>query len=165
MNLPKWLKSAGRFTMAAVGGGGPTRQDTYLVNVQIEHPTNGSMINYGTWDKMTGGGLSASSTVYRPGGMGAPVSLGGQKTTANVVVSRLYRLGRDHDVVQQIFSSVGKARMVVTKHPLTLEGNAYGSPIVYQGTLERCTAPEVDSEASGAGLIELEMTVEGYPTA
>jgi hypothetical protein len=145
--------------------GGPTRQDTYSLNVQIEHPTSGNMINYGTWDKMTGGGLAAGATSYRPGGMAPPVSLGGQKVTANVVVSRLYRLGRDHDVVQQVLDGVGKSNMVVTKQPLDIEGNVYGRPIVYKGVLDRCTPPEVDSEQAGAGLIELEMVVEGYPTS
>lgn len=145
--------------------GGPTRQDTYSVNVQVEHPTNGNMINYATWDKLTGGGLSASAASYNPGGMAPPVSLGGRRTTANIVVSRLYRLGRDHDVVQQLLDGVGKSAMIVTKQPLDIEGVAYGRPIVYKGVLDRVTPPEVDSEGSAAGLIELEMVVEGYPTS
>lgn len=145
--------------------GGPTRQDTYSINVSIEHPVSGAMINYGVWDKMSGGAVDSNETKYMPGGMAPPISLGGTKTVDNVVVSRLYRLGRDHDVIQQIIDSVGKSQMVVTKQPLDLNGVSYGRPIVYQGTLKRCTPPEVDSEASGAGLVELEMTVEGYPTS
>lgn len=144
---------------------GPTRQDTYLINVQIEHPVSGAMLDYGTWDKMSGGALSSEDTTYTPGGMGAPVSLGGRRTTSNVVVSRLYRLGRDHDVVQQLFDSVGKSKMIVTKQPLNIEAAKYGDPIVQSGRMIRCTPPDVDSEASGAGLIELEMTVEGFPTS
>jgi voltage-gated potassium channel Kch len=161
MRLPDWLKSAEAFSMAA---GGPTRSDTYLLNVQIQHPVSGNMINYGTFDKMTGGELSSGATQYNPGGMAPPVSLGGRKTTSNVVVSRLYRLGRDHDVIQQILDGVGKSRMVVTKQPLDIEGNTYGKPIIFQGVLDRCKEPEVDSETSTAGLLELEMVVEGYPT-
>lgn len=114
MRLPSWLKSAEGFS-AAVGG--PTRSDTYLVNVQVEHPVSGNMINYGTFDKMTGGELSSGASTYNPGGMAPPVSLGGKKTTANVTVSRLYRLGRDHDVVQQLNDGVGRCRMTVTKQP------------------------------------------------
>lgn len=161
MRLPSWLKKAEAFTAAAAG---PTRSDTYLVNVQIAHPTTGRMVNYGTFDKMTGGELSAGATSYRPGGMQPPVSLGGQKTTSNVTVSRLYRLGRDHDVVAQLLASAGKSDMVVTKHPLDIEGNAYGRPIVYRGNLDRVKTPDVDSESSAAGLLELEMVVDGYPT-
>lgn len=160
--IPDWLKSAEGFS-AAVGG--PTRQDTYLVNVQLLNVTTNRMVNLGTWDKMTGGGLTAGATSYRPGGMAPPISLGGNPTTANVVVSRLYRLGRDHDIVQQLYDGVGKAKMVVTKQPLDLNGVTYGRPIVYHGVLDRVTAPEHDSEATGAGLLELEMVVEGFPTS
>lgn len=162
MQLPSWLKSATGFVAAA---GGPTRSDTYLLNVQIQHPVSGHMLNYGTFDKMTGGELTSSATSYRPGGMQPPVSLGGQKTTANVTVSRLYRLGRDHDVIQQLIDGVGKSDMVVTKQPLDIEGSAYGKPIVWRGTLDRVKSPDVDSEASTAGLLELEMVVEGYPSS
>jgi len=97
--------------------------------------------------------------------MAPTVSLGGSKTTDNVVVSRLYRLGRDHDFVQTLFSGVGKAKMIVTKQPLDVDGNVYGKPIVYNGTLKRVTPPEHDSESSAAALLELEMTPEGEPVA
>lgn len=123
------------------------------------------MINYGIWDKMSGGVLDSDETKYYPGAMAPPVSLGGRKTTDNVVVSRLYRLGRDHDIIQQIFDSVGKSRTVVTKQPLDINANAYGRPIVYNGTLKRCTPPPVDSESSAAALIELEITIDGFPTS
>lgn len=145
--------------------GGPTRQDTYLLNVQIRNPVSGTMVNYGKWDKMTGGEVDSDETKYYEGGMVPPTSLGGRKTVGNITVSRLYRLGRDHDVVQKIFDAVGKSDMIVTKQPLDLDGNVYGRPIVYKGTLKRCTPPEVDSESSSAGLLELEMTVEGFPTS
>lgn len=163
MRLPKWLKSAARFTMAA-SDGGPTRADTYSVNVRVQHPVSGAMINYGVFDKMTGGDLSASSTSYRPGGMQPPISLGGQKTTAAVTVSRLYRLARDHDVIQQLLDGVGKSDMVVTRQPLDIDGNTYGKPLVWTGTLDSVKVPDVDSESSAAGLLELGMVVDGYPS-
>lgn len=143
----------------------PTRQDTYVLNVQIAHPVNGNMLDYGTWDKMSGGEVAAGATQYHPGGMAPPISLGGRKTTGNVTVSRLYKLGRDHDVVDQILSSVGKSKMIITKQPLNIEGVRYGNPITYKGILDRCTPPEVDSESESAGMLELEMVVEGYPSA
>jgi hypothetical protein len=145
--------------------GGPTRPDTYSVSVEIAHPVSGNMIPYAVWDKFSGGEIDSEEAVYHPGGMAPPVSLGGRKNVGNVTVSRLYRLGRDHDVVQQLIDSVGRSSMTVTKQPLTVEGKIYGKPIVYKGTLKRCTPPEVDSEGSGAGMIELEMTVEGYPSS
>jgi hypothetical protein len=144
---------------------GPTRVDTYRVTVSIAHPKTGKMVNYGVFDKLTGGALDSDDTKYNPGGMEPPVSLGGRKTVDNLTVSRLYRLARDHDVVQQLYDSVGKSRMVISKQPLDVDANVYGKPIVYTGKLKRVLTPEVDSESSGAGLLELEMTVDGFPNS
>jgi hypothetical protein len=149
----------------------PTRADTWLINVQIENPNlsvaRGTMVDWGTWDKCTGGGIDSDESTYYPGGMMPPITLGGHKTVATVVVSRLYKIGRDHNNVQKLIDAVGKSSMTISKTPLTQEGQVLAGtkPLVYQGTLKRCTPPEIDSETATAALIELEMTVEGYPSA
>jgi len=143
--------------------GGPTRQDTYRLTVNIQNPATGNMINYGVWDKQSGGAIDSDDNKYNPGGMAAPVSIGGRKTVDNVVLSRLYRLMRDHDHIQRLFDGVGRSRVVIAKQPMDIEGNVYGKPIVYNGRLKRVTPPEVDSEASAAGLIEIEVVVDGFP--
>jgi hypothetical protein len=146
--------------------GGPTRQDTHRITVRIAHPVNGNMINYGVYDTRTGGEVDSDDTKYYPGGMEPPVSLGGRKTVGNVTVSRLYRLGRDHDGVQQLVDSVGRSAMEVSEQPLDKYGNVYGRPIVWTGTLKRVGFPDRDSDAGAAAArIELEMSVEGYPTS
>lgn len=148
----------------AASSGGPTRQDTYTINVQLEDIQSGSMIDLGTWDKMTGGAVDSEDSKYYPGGMGPPISLGGRKSVDNITVSRLYRLSRDHDVVHKQFDRVGKADAIVTRHPMDINGNIWGKAVVYRGTLKRVGLPDIDSEASGAGLIELEIIVDGFPT-
>lgn len=159
---PAWLKSAEAFTMAS---GGPTREDTWQINVQIEDVAagDGSMIDLGIWDKKSGGDLDSTDTVYRPGAMGPQVSLGGPKTTSAITVSRLYRLERDHQHMARLWRAVGRGQMIVSQQPLDIEGNVFGKPIVYSGKLKTVKAPPVDSEASGAAMLELEMTVEGEP--
>lgn len=142
----------------------PTRQDTYTINVQLEDLTSGNMIDLGTFDKMTGGAVDSEDSKYYPGGMGDPISLGGRRSVDNVTVSRLYLLSRDHDVVHKQIQRVGKARAIITKHPMDINGNIYGKPVVYNATVKRVTLPEVDSEASGPGLIEFEFVVDGFPT-
>ena len=138
--------------------GGPTRQDTYRITVSV------AGINTGIWDKMTGGDVDSEENKYAPGGMAPHVSLGGRRTVENITVSRLYRLERDHvDLMQRMIDWVGRAQ-VVAKQPLDIEGNGYGSPLVYQGTLKRVSPPEVDSEASDAGLWEIEVTTDGFPS-
>jgi hypothetical protein len=162
MKKPAWLKSVGAFTMAT---GGPTREDTFQINVQVQDLSTGKMMDLGVWDKQSGGDLDSSDTVYRPGGLAPQVSLGGPKTTSNVTVSRLYRLERDHANVGKLLAGVGLADMTVSKQPLDIEGNVFGKPIVWQGRLKTVKTPPVDSETSSAALIELEMTVDGYPSA
>lgn len=145
---------------------GPTREDTYAVAVTIFRPDNASVpIIKGIWDKMTGGAIDSEESVYHPGAMEDPVSLGGRKTVENVVLTRLYRLGRDHDALQSLMNAVGKSKVTVSKQPLDVDANVYGRPLVYNGTLKRVSPPDVDSEGSAAGLIEIEVTVDGYPSA
>jgi len=145
--------------------GGPTRQDTYTINVQLEEPGGGNMIDLGTFDKMTGGAVDSEDTKYYPGGMGPPISLGSRKSVDNITVSRLYRLDRDHDVAWKQIERAGKSDAIVTKHPMDINGNIWpGKPLVYRGTVKRVSFPEVDSESSTAGLIEIEIIVDGFPT-
>jgi hypothetical protein len=146
---------------------GPTRADTFQVNVQVEdvrHPDR-IMLNLGTFDKRGGGQLDSEEYRYNPGGMAPAVSLGGRKTTENITVSRLYRIVRDHNTLaQRLFNGVGRARMVVSQQPLDISGDGEGlRSIVWRGTLKRVTLPEHDSESSDPAMMELEMTVEGEP--
>lgn len=146
---------------------GPTRQDTYAVTVWVEDPATGILVDIGIFDKMTGGEVDSDNTTYRPGNMGDPVDMGGTRTVSNVVVSRLARLGGDlaSTAVMRRVRGAGNARMRVSKQPLTIEGVKEGGAIVYNGTLKRVAFPEVDSESTSAGLIELEMTIKGFPSA
>lgn len=137
----------------------PTRQDMYSVHVSI------AGVSYGVWDKMTGGALDSEEVKYYPGGMVPPESLGGRRTTDNVVVTRNYRLDRDQPRLADMRAQVGKGVCVVSKQSLDADGNAFGPPDVYRGTLKRVTPPEHDSESTAAGMIEIEVTVEGYPSS
>jgi hypothetical protein len=140
--------------------GGPTRQDTWECNVWVA----GRKLGKEGWDKRSGGELDSEEYKFSPGAMAPSVSLGGRKTIGNITVSRLYRLVRDHqNLLQFLYNHVGKASMTVSQQPLDIDGNTFGKPIVWHGTLKRVTVPEMDSEGSDAALIELEMTVEGEP--
>lgn len=147
--------------------GGPTRQDTWAVNVRVEHVThpNRIMLNCGVWDQSSGAEVDSDETKYPPGGMQPKVSLGGQATQNNITVSRLYRLVRDHqDLAQILLNGAGKARMEISHQPLDIDGNVFGRPIVSKGILKRCKLPEVDSKNSDTeARVELEMTPEGIP--
>jgi hypothetical protein len=115
----------------------------------------------GTFDTMTGGEIDSDETQYKPGGMAPTVSLGGIVNVGDVTVGVLYDLDSIHGIVHWLISRVGKAKVVVKKQPLDVDGNAYGRPLVYTGTLKTVTPPEPDSEASDAAKLELVMTPAG----
>jgi len=117
--------------------------------------------NLGTWDKLTGGEIDSDETTYKPGGMGNRISLGGSVNVGNVTVEKLYDLQNVHAIVHWLLPLVGKATLVVKKQPLDVDGNAWGRALVYTGKLKMVTPPEVDSEASDAALLALEMTPVG----
>lgn len=145
-----------------------TRQDTWAITVSVEDVTNPNrpLMPLGVWDKKAGGEVDSEEYKYNPGAMAEAVSLGGRKITGNVTTSRLYRLVRDHqELTRKMIAGVGKARVVVAQQPLDVDGNAFGRPIVWNGTLKRWTPPEVDSESSDAALVEIEVTAEGQPVA
>lgn len=130
------------------------RQDQFSIGVTVQ----GVNIT-GVWDKMTGGDVDSEETKYKPGAMGAPVSLGGVKTVNNVVVSRLYDPVRDNPLVAQLLPIVGRAAMSVSKQSLDSDGHTTGgSPLTYLGVLKNCTLPEPDSESSAAAMIQLELS-------
>lgn len=134
------------------------RKDQYDTTVNIDGR------NLGTFDVLTGGETDTDQLTYKPGGMAPTVSLGGTVTVGQVVVSRLYRLERDHAIIQWLLGRVGIGSMVVKKQPLDPDGNTFGKPLVYQGVLKRCTPPEVDSTSTDAAVIELELTPAGRVT-
>lgn len=134
-----------------------TRADTWALHLTV------AGVDWDIWDKKTGGQLDSEEYKYSPGAMATQVSLGGRRTTENLTVQRLYRKERDHDRVQALFDGVGKAKCVLKQQPMDPDGNRYGNPVVWNGTLKRVQVPDVDSERSEAALIELEITVDGYP--
>lgn len=135
-----------------------TRADTWDVRVTIGDR------NLGTWDQQEGGDVDSEEFTYKPGGMADPESLGGSKTVENVTLRRLYRLNRDHIISDWLIRQAGRADVVITKQPLDTDGNAWGSPLVYRGTLKRVGFPDHDSGSSDAALVEIEVTTDGLPT-
>lgn len=146
-------------TLAARGNpdGGPTRADTWRTTVTLDGE------NMGVWDKKTGGKVTSSVTQYLPGGMAPQISLGGTKTTENVTLERLYRLQRDHKKIQKWINAVGRGSIVINQQPLDVDGNAFGTPIVYKGTLMSVTPPENDSTSTSAAMLSIEVVIDSQP--
>ena len=138
----------------------PTREDTWKITLTV----NGD--EFGVWDKKTGGDVDSDEVKYYPGNMLPPISLGGRRTVANVILQREYDLDDDHVKINTLLNLVGSGKVEVVQQPLDVDGlpKTYKG-ITYLGTLKRVLIPPVDSEATGASLIEVEITVDGYPTS
>lgn len=116
----------------------------------------------GVWDTLAGGEIDSEETTYRPGGMGARISLGGSTMTGELTLGRLLVLGRDWDTLRRLAGSrVGKASVVVSRQPLDVDGNAWGRPMVYRGRLKTVTPPDTDSNGSDPALWQIVVTPEG----
>src|SRR4051812_42665853 len=99
-----------------------SRLDQYDISVTVDN-----WVIPDSFDKLTGGAVDSEETKYKPGGMQPQISLGGSVTTDNVVVSRLFRLDRDIDVVNTLKGRVGKGDVTVKKRQLDVDGNPAGS--------------------------------------
>jgi len=131
------------------------RKDQHAIHVSVDG------VDFGIFDKKTGGEVDSSETTYQPGAMGQRISLGGVQEITALTVDRLFDLDRDGQQVHWLMSRVGKGDMVCSVQPLDVDGNVYGRPMTYKGKLKMVTPPEADSESSDAALISLEMTPAG----
>jgi hypothetical protein len=135
------------------------RQDTWVIRVTLL----GNSL--GIWDKKTGGELDSDEVKYYPGGMNDQISLGGRVTPANVVLQRLYDGVDDHQDINVILGAVGHGVVTVSQTPMDQNGHPYGDSIFWHGILKRVLVPDVDSEATAAAMIEIEVSTDSPPHA
>jgi hypothetical protein len=128
------------------------RQDTWSVSVSVDD------VDYGVWDKKSGGNADSEETKYKPGGMAPEITLGGSQSVENVTLSRLYDLNRDHQIISTLLARRGRAPAVVKQQPLDHDGNVFGSPVVFRGVLKAVNVPDVDSEGNDAAMVEIEIS-------
>lgn len=136
----------------------PTRQDTFAIRVHL----NGEAM--GIFDKKSGGEVDSDTVLYYPGAMGAPISLGGRRTTGNVTLQREYDRIDDHGQINKWIRAAGRAKVDVAVRPMDIDANEFGKALNYTGTLKRVSFPDVDSESTSAALLEIEVVINGFPS-
>jgi len=152
------------------------RSDTWRVEASliIGDGNDAASIDLGTWDKKTGGAIDSDTLVYYPGGMESPIALGGRRTTDNVTLTRRY----GSDIFDQVsptpmgnLSTMGALNVMagrgvvrITQTPLDNDGKAWGNQQIFNGTLKRVQFPEADNEGGAASVIEIEVSIKGFPT-
>lgn len=138
----------------------PARQDTWQIKLNIKQP-DGTVIDLGVWDTMSGGEIDSDESKYRPGGMAPQLSLGGFTDVGELKLGRYYDIERDHPLVKTLASLVGIGKVSAGATPLGPDGRVLGDPIVRNGILKTLTLPEVDSTSTDAAIIELAVTCDG----
>jgi hypothetical protein len=132
-----------------------SRQDQHQVTLVVDgRPC-------GVFDKRTGGGVDSTETKYRPGSMGSERSLGGSQMVPNVTITRLFDGPRDLDLVRWLYTHAGKARVSCSDQLLDADGLPYGRPDVYTGVLKKVMKADSDSNSTGAGTYDVEISTEG----
>lgn len=142
-----------------------SRQDQRLVTVILDPDDTARKTDLGTWDNLTGGNADSEESIYYPGGMGARLSLGGRRTIENITISRYYKIGRDPELLPKLLDRRGRGILDVTDQPLDVDGNIYGTALVYRCTLKAVNPPDAASESTDVAMIEIEATVISITTA
>lgn len=134
------------------------RQDTAVVNASLDG------VDLGPFSKRSGGNVDSEESKFKPGGGLPEQSLGGTRSTENVTLEAGYDLdgviGRE---IKWILSRAGSGAVVITQQPTDRDGNIYGVPITWVGTLKSVNLPEFEASGNDAAMIELEVTIAGDP--
>jgi hypothetical protein len=132
------------------------REDQYAITVAID----GTPI--GVWDKLTGGGVVAGDTKYKPGAMAPQISLGGSKAVDNITLSRLLsQQNGDTDLCKFLMQRAGKGQATINRQPLDADGAAFGTALVYTGTLSEVHPGDTDSNSTNANVWSIVISTDG----
>lgn len=122
--------------------------------------------DFGVWDSKTGGEVATSQNEpYKTGELGQSIAMGGTTATSNIVLQKWYDLDDIHPRLQKLINWAGKGAAVYSQLPLDEDGIANPPPIVHKGRLTRVAPPGHDSVTADMAKIELEITIDGLPTA
>lgn len=135
------------------------RKDMFRVSLSIDGE------DWGVWDSRTGGKRAANGTTFKPGNMGPQRSLGGTPSVDTITLARNFVLEVDQPRFARLMAKVGNGRCVCKQLALDPDGNAFGQPIVWTGSLESADAPEHDSNSGDAAMLTVEINPDGNVTA
>lgn len=117
-------------------------------------------VDYGIFDKFSGGDVSAAVNKHRPGGMGPEITYLSLPTYSDVVITKVYETQRDHDRIAALHKAVGNQLATVTLQPLDDSGAVWGTPRKYQGRIVSVKDGGTDSMSNAARMFEIDIAVE-----
>jgi hypothetical protein len=132
------------------------RQDQWLNSVTIDGK------DWGVWDTLAGGGVTATETKYKPGGMAPQKSLGGSTAVDNLTLGRLLETKDEWTGIRDLMAHrCGKAEVTVSRTPLDVDGNKFGDPLVYNGLLLTVAPGDTDSNSESAQVWQITVSTHG----
>ena len=132
------------------------RKDQWSVTASID-----GFGNLGVFDTADPAEVEADTQTWNPGGMAPPISIGGIITPADVAITRMYVLERDHPIMSRLLNAAGQANMTISRQPLDTNKVPFGKPIVQTGVVKTVACPEHDSNSSDANTFSITMTPGG----
>lgn len=130
-----------------------SRVDQWLVTANVAGR------DLGMWNAAAGGAADSEELVVR-GPTGQRKSYGGPQSVENLTLTRTYEGERDNELEAWLIARRGKARVTAARQPKDADGNVFGRPITYIGTLKSVQAIEPNSNEAGEVMLGFEMTVE-----
>jgi hypothetical protein len=117
-------------------------------------------VDYGIFDKFTGGDVSAAVNKHRPGGMGPEITYLSLATYSDVTITKVYETQKDHARIASLHTAVGNQLATVTLQPLDDQGAPWGTPRTYQGRITAVKDGGTDSNSNAARMFEVDLAVE-----
>lgn len=114
-------------------------------------------VDFGIWDTKEGGETDSEETRYKPGG-GPEEPLGGKQTVTQLTVTRMFRRGRDDELMSLLRRKSGSGEAIVKVVNTDADGNPWSTGETYKGVLKRVAPPQIDSNSSDVAMITAEIT-------
>jgi hypothetical protein len=136
------------------------QSNQFNVTVQIKNPNTGAWVNFGIYDKLTGGEVTSSIRKYQPGGGQKEIVLGGKRTRADIVLSKMCDVDADWPLIEQLEQWAGIADASLSIQATRADYTTAGiKPRPVVGKLTGVNAPQADSESEEPGMLALTFTV------
>lgn len=134
------------------------RQNQFAVTLTV------GTSDLGVWAALEGGGVSGDPTMWYPGAMRPPVSLGADVETGAVTLRKLEDDLTDDQLALLLEVAGSDTECVASRQRLDGRNAATRRPIVYRGTLSAWNPSDVDASSNDPALIEIVLAVTGKPT-
>jgi len=136
-----------------------TNFSTYGGEQQWLASLNVNGVDYGNFDKFSGGDAVASVSKFRPAGMGPERTYLALPVFANITLTKAF-VQTDYAIQNTLRNLVGAAQATVKITPLNDAGKPWGTPRTYTGRIEAVKDGNTDSTSNAVRTWMVDVVVE-----